>query len=98
MGIDKTTNICKILHGNGACVNKAASTPLIKIEHDCNLKECRHLYKTAGIINANTPQSDGILPNISRIIGSILLCFGSFEELPTLIKTIDNDNGHITLV
>ena len=55
MGIDKTTNICKILYGNGACVNKAAITPLIKIEHDCNLKECRHLYKTADIINANTP-------------------------------------------
>ena len=87
-----------ILYGNGASVRNAAATLLNTIAIACSLNECRHLYKTAGIIRANTPQSDGILPNISRIIGSILLYFGSFEELPTLIKTIDNDNGHITLV
>ena len=64
----------------------------------CDLNECRHLYKTAGIIRANTPQSDGILPNISKIIGSILNKLGNLSDLQMLIKRTDRARGHITLV
>ena len=64
----------------------------------CDLNECRHLYKTAGIIRANTPQSDGILPNISKIIGSILNKVGNLSDLQIFIKRTDRARGHITLV
>ena len=64
----------------------------------CDLNECRHLYKTAGIIRANIPQSDGILHIISKIIGSILNKFGNISDLQIFIKRTDRARGHITLV
>ena len=64
----------------------------------CSLNECRHLYKTAGIIRANTPQSDGILHIISKIIGSILNKVGNLSDLQIFIKRTDRARGHITLV
>ena len=64
----------------------------------CDLNECRHLYKTAGIIRANTPQSDGILPNISRIMDSILNGVSNLSDLPMFIRRTDRVRGHITLV
>ena len=64
----------------------------------CSLNECRHLYKTAGIIRANTPQSDGILHIISKIIGSFLNKFGNISDLQIFIKRTDRARGHITLV
>ena len=64
----------------------------------CSLKECLQKYKTAGITKANTPQSDEILPNISRIIGSNLPEPGILSVSSSFISKIDRVSGHITLV